>query len=415
MDSRGYQFSVVAASGETFDWLRGRAEKSGVEVTEATESTFSVAWRGSVISEPDPPAVVQIEVRSARNRSSLVIVTIAALGEGHLEILRDYAGPLGRSMSEITPTELAAATQTGRRSKRVKRANGKPFAAASEDGQGFAPASDELAGDEPADEQNFAPAGDEPADEQDSSPASEELLDGQGFAAASDEPASDEPADEQDFAHASDEPSELDEDAQGHPGLQHLGRVARKIANANVSQEEPIHDVIKGTSGQCMIALDDRLLIVKPPGVLAGLRSQTTAFPYRNISAFELNMGALSGAIEVIAPGYDGKHKTNRHAQFSRSDRNNRTPERISNCLPILRRDVKSQRTAIERVKERINAAQAVRTIAWTPPEAPAPPAAKEPRLLADELQKLAALRDQGILTPEEFDAQKRRLLDFGS
>ncbi len=402
MDSRGYQFSVVAASGETFDWLRGRAEKSGVEVTEATESRFAVAWRGSVISEPDPPAVVQIEVRSARNRSSLVIVTIVALGEDHLEILRDYAGPLGRSMSEITPTELAAATQTGRRSKRVKRGNGKPLAAASEDGQGFAPASDELADDEPA-------------DEQDSAPTSEELLDGKGFAAASDEPASDEPADEQDFAPASDEPSELDEEAQGHPSLQHLGRIARKIANVNVARHETVHEVIKGTDGQCLIALDDRLLIVKPPGMLAGMRSQTTAFPYRNISALELNMGVMTGAIEVIAPGYDGKHKTNSWAQLSSGDRNDRTPQRISNCLPMNRTGVKSQREAIERVKERINAAQAVRAIAWTAPEAPAPPAAKEPRLLADELQKLAALRDQGILTPEEFDAQKRRLLDFGS
>jgi Short C-terminal domain len=29
----------------------------------------------------------------------------------------------------------------------------------------------------------------------------------------------------------------------------------------------------------------------------------------------------------------------------------------------------------------------------------------------ADELTKLAALRDQGVLTPEEFAAQKARLL----
>jgi tellurite resistance protein TehA-like permease len=29
----------------------------------------------------------------------------------------------------------------------------------------------------------------------------------------------------------------------------------------------------------------------------------------------------------------------------------------------------------------------------------------------ADELQKLAALRDQGVITPEEFDAQKAKIL----
>lgn len=42
---------------------------------------------------------------------------------------------------------------------------------------------------------------------------------------------------------------------------------------------------------------------------------------------------------------------------------------------------------------------------------APVPVAAAPPTGVADELVKLAALRDQGVLTPAEFDAQKRRLL----
>lgn len=37
---------------------------------------------------------------------------------------------------------------------------------------------------------------------------------------------------------------------------------------------------------------------------------------------------------------------------------------------------------------------------------------ASSPALVADELRKLADLRAQGILTQEEFDRQKRRLLD---
>ena len=56
-----------------------------------------------------------------------------------------------------------------------------------------------------------------------------------------------------------------------------------------------------------------------------------------------------------------------------------------------------------------------------TPPEVqPAPQQAPQPapafdpsRLVADEIKKLAALRDQGILTDEEFTEQKRRLLGF--
>ena len=48
------------------------------------------------------------------------------------------------------------------------------------------------------------------------------------------------------------------------------------------------------------------------------------------------------------------------------------------------------------------------------PQPAPQPAPAFDPsRLVADEIKKLAALRDQGILTDEEFTEQKRRLLGF--
>jgi len=41
---------------------------------------------------------------------------------------------------------------------------------------------------------------------------------------------------------------------------------------------------------------------------------------------------------------------------------------------------------------------------------APAPAAAPEPEYMA-ELEQLAQLRDQGILTPEEFEAKKKQIL----
>jgi hypothetical protein len=41
---------------------------------------------------------------------------------------------------------------------------------------------------------------------------------------------------------------------------------------------------------------------------------------------------------------------------------------------------------------------------------APAPAAAAEPDYMA-ELEQLAQLRDQGILTPDEFEAKKKQIL----
>ncbi|OLT52290.1 SHOCT domain-containing protein [Cellulosimicrobium sp. CUA-896] len=43
------------------------------------------------------------------------------------------------------------------------------------------------------------------------------------------------------------------------------------------------------------------------------------------------------------------------------------------------------------------------------PPPAYAPPSGADERI--EQLTKLAALRDQGVLTPAEFDAQKARIL----
>ena len=44
--------------------------------------------------------------------------------------------------------------------------------------------------------------------------------------------------------------------------------------------------------------------------------------------------------------------------------------------------------------------------------EPAAPAAAVEPEYMA-ELEQLAQLRDQGILTPEEFEAKKKQILDL--
>jgi hypothetical protein len=40
-----------------------------------------------------------------------------------------------------------------------------------------------------------------------------------------------------------------------------------------------------------------------------------------------------------------------------------------------------------------------------------APPPAAGPEAYAAELEQLAKLRDQGILTPEEFEAKKKQIL----
>jgi coenzyme F420-reducing hydrogenase gamma subunit len=69
------------------------------------------------------------------------------------------------------------------------------------------------------------------------------------------------------------------------------------------------------------------------------------------------------------------------------------------------------QEYAAEQQQEQINAAAAAAVAAQQPaaPAAPAAPAGGTD--IIAELQKLAALKDQGILTDEEFSAAKAKLL----
>ena len=76
-----------------------------------------------------------------------------------------------------------------------------------------------------------------------------------------------------------------------------------------------------------------------------------------------------------------------------------------------------SRRTS-RRMARRMNAAQAAS--APTPQETAPPPAAPAPQAEAPqtkpyvkELEELAALKDQGIITEEEFQAKKKQILNL--
>ncbi|MDT0608826.1 DUF4429 domain-containing protein [Streptomyces lancefieldiae] len=65
------------------------------------------------------------------------------------------------------------------------------------------------------------------------------------------------------------------------------------------------------------------------------------------------------------------------------------------------------QKTAFEELRKAVESAIATQHVPAAPPMPFAPP----PASVADELTKLAALRDQGALTEDEFQQQKQRLL----
>jgi hypothetical protein len=69
-----------------------------------------------------------------------------------------------------------------------------------------------------------------------------------------------------------------------------------------------------------------------------------------------------------------------------------------------------SEQDQQEYAAQQYNQQQQVQQAYAPPPPAPAPAASNSDDLL-EQLQKLGELRDQGILTPAEFEVQKAKLL----
>ncbi len=137
-------------------------------------------------------------------------------------------------------------------------------------------------------------------------------------------------------------------------------------------------------------------------GSLGGERSAT--FHFTDITGIEYNSGFMNGVLEVLTPSYSGTANRDYWTGVSASrnaDSNN--PWTPSNTLPLAKLEYTQYLAEINELKSRISKSkqQSVQVVV-------APAAANG---LADQLAKLAELRDSGVLSDEEFGAAKTRLL----
>jgi hypothetical protein len=173
--------------------------------------------------------------------------------------------------------------------------------------------------------------------------------------------------------------------------------------------EPQLHDgeeaiaVIKGASSQAIIAFPTRLFVVKP-GFMAGstFGARVTSFDYRNITAIEVNKKLVTAVIEVIAAGYQGTASTNFWSSKDGVD-----PYRISNCLPLGRDDLNKAESKLALIRRQISQVQNPVSAAVSTTPSPASATAG----IADQLAKLSELREQGVLSGDEFELAKKRVL----
>ena len=160
---------------------------------------------------------------------------------------------------------------------------------------------------------------------------------------------------------------------------------ANRAITAQLAPDETVRVIIRGIQGSAIIGTDRRAFVFKK--VL--WNTDMSSWDYSGISGVEFNDKGplLPGFVRIRSVGAESKkmaHTSDSALQIAFNDKGH-----ASKATAELRRLVSAHQTPASVV---------------SPTQATGD--------IADQIRKLVALRDEGILTPEEFDAQKQKLLD---
>jgi hypothetical protein len=173
-----------------------------------------------------------------------------------------------------------------------------------------------------------------------------------------------------------------------------LHKRVEKLLAGSLGQGETVLARVAGGADQALILTEHRALIIKI-GFMAGqtFGGKVTSFEYRNITAVEVRMSLMTGSFEISAGGVQGAERSYWKAESPNS------AWKAPNTIPINRSEFPKFQLAANAIRERSAIALAMPTAQSPASDVP------------DQLRRLADLRDQGVLTNEEFQAKKTELL----
>ena len=163
-------------------------------------------------------------------------------------------------------------------------------------------------------------------------------------------------------------------------------RVRREVAR-HVAADERILFCLRGSLDHSLVALTDRILLVKP-GFHAGTTfgSLVTSLHYADVTGVQVHTFLFSGWIEISSPSFQGRErKRNRwpHGQ-------DRDVYKLPNCIPISRRRLEDYRPVLRRLMDQLAEFKRPRA---TP--------AERSSLLVDAA-RVAELAARGVISEEE-------------
>jgi len=210
--------------------------------------------------------------------------------------------------------------------------------------------------------------------------------------------------------------------ASDQSALRVLPAKTLKIVRPHIAQNEAVFLCLVGGFGQALIALGDRVLIAMA-GLMSGnvFGGKVNTFPYREITGVEIHTGMTTGVLVIQTPSFPGIQAGSYWAKGKGSN-----PAELPNAIPLPNKKVVAawqEHLALLRTGIASGGLQPADTtqhpdlgppIFLTPIAPPAP--ANTPDVptsggIADEIEKLAKLRESGVLSDEEFAQAKAKLL----
>ena len=179
-----------------------------------------------------------------------------------------------------------------------------------------------------------------------------------------------------------------------------LDKKERKAAETAIHENDVVKFVLKSTGGQGLVALADRVIIVKT-GFMAGATfgDRVTSIPYQDVSSIQVNKGMVNATIAILAAGFGATNP----GDFFSSGKND-DPWKLPNCLPANKSLLKEFEPFLSELRTMVAASKSGSS-AGGGFSAQAPD-------MASQLARLAELHAQGMLSEEEFVAAKMRLIE---
>jgi hypothetical protein len=205
--------------------------------------------------------------------------------------------------------------------------------------------------------------------------------------------------------------------AESWPNTKIIGSKLTQKASDAISRQshddEPWLILISSGGGGVLAAFDDRLTIIKT-GALTSLMAgsfggeRAATFYFRDVTGLEFNSGIATGVLEVLTASYNGTANRDywRGTNKSRNADSN-DPYTLSNTLPLSKSEYNNALDSIKELRHRIARSKEQVVLAPSLQQTTSANTAS----LGDELMKLAELHKSGILSDEEFQSAKKRLL----